>query len=401
MRVEQALKESPVLRLMIPFYKTPMNLLKFVPRRTPLLWRLSEKVQADIQAGGARKAQANARIVTGTMMWTAAAALYAAGHLTGKHDADEKNTMMNAGIPEYAIKNPLTGKMVQYHRFSPFGMFLGLVTDAGNLARRASDPDFDGVYSQLVLIAGNNILANSWATTLSDMFLLYKEPARYGESFFKKYASTFHPMGGFARSVNDYIDPHMRESRTFVDGLQNTYWSQANAERLDDFGKDIHKSIRWFGSTSTQVREDSPIRMEMAHLHIPTQMPKDQTLGADMTNAQFYEFRKLLDSPKINMEANMNKVVLRPEYQAASFPIRKGILTRLRNNLHMAARMTLLKQDKGMRLTFEAQLEAEMALLKQKGPPLENPVKDFGKFLTEGRVNKPIVQSLDDGGNPQ
>jgi hypothetical protein len=70
-------------RVLLPFIRTPSNIMKFTFERTPLAPLMSQ-VRADMAAGGARKDLALARMSTGSAMMLAAADLTMAGAITGK-----------------------------------------------------------------------------------------------------------------------------------------------------------------------------------------------------------------------------------------------------------------------------------------------------------------------------
>ena len=340
-RIEQGLREAPAWKLVIPFYKTPVNLLSWIPEHTPLLWRLSRRMKADIAEGGALRDQAHAKIITGTLLYAAAAALFANGMLTGSHDPKERQVMSDAQIGEYSIY--LNGKWYQYNRTDPFGFMLGMVADIGYLYDKMPEQKWEQLAAGLILSLGNNVLSKTWATTLSDIFALSREPQRYQEGFFSKYASTLLPMGGLARSVNERLDEHARETRSMADVALNTYLSSANPVRLDDFGEEVPDLRRFMGAAVRTPRQDSPVRMEFAFLHIPTQMPKDKLVyAADMTDEQFYRFRQNLH--ELQMEDTMNELVRSEGYaDIDNLETRRKVLTEFRDKFFEAARAMLLE----------------------------------------------------------
>jgi hypothetical protein len=381
-RIEQALKEAPAWRFIIPFYKTPVNLLAWIPEHTPGLHLLSGRMKDAIAKGGVERDQAHAKLITGSLLYAAAGSLFANGMITGASDPKELHTNINAQIQDYSIF--INGKWYQYNRTDPFGFMLGMVADLGFLATKAPDMQAEQITAGVILALGSNVLSKTWATTLSDIFSLTKEPQRYQEGFFAKYGSTLLPIGGLARSINERIDPSAREARGMLDVIQNTYHSEGNAVKLDDFGEPVPATRRLMGVMVKEPRQDSPVRMEMAYLHIPTQMPKDKLIhAADLTDPQFYKFRQNLH--ELGMEKQMNDLVSSEGYAATeNLETRRNILTDFRNEFHAAAR-AMLFEDPEVVKAYEAEIIRFAA--RYQTADVHDPkarVEDWRKFLTEG-----------------
>lgn len=381
-RFEQGLKEAPAWRLLVPFYKTPVNLLSWIPYHTPGLHLLSKRMRVEIAEGGARRDMAHAKLITGSLLYAAAGALFANGMLTGGTDPKDRQAMNDAQIGEYSVY--LNGKWIQYNRTDPFGFMLGMIADAGYLYDKAPEQTREQLTAGLILSLGNNVLSKTWATTLSDIFLLGKEPQRYQEGFFAKYASTLLPMGGLTRSVNERIDPHAREARSMVDVAMNTYLSSKNPVRLDDFGEEVPDIRRLLGVAVRTPRQDSPVRMEFAFLHIPTQMPKDKLVyAADMTDEQFYRFRQNLH--ELKMEETMNNLVRSEGYaEIDNLETRRTVLLDFRDQFMQTARAMLLEDPETAKAYVDEVTRYFNRFSKVTPHDPKVRVEDWRKFLTEG-----------------
>ena len=119
----------PGVKLIVPFIRTPTNILKFAMERTPLA-PIMKSVRADILAGGARRDTALARISMGSMAMAVTASYAAQGVITGGGPSDPalKSHLYNQGWQPYSVK--IGDKYYAYGRLEPLGMMMGLAADA-------------------------------------------------------------------------------------------------------------------------------------------------------------------------------------------------------------------------------------------------------------------------------
>jgi hypothetical protein len=80
---QQLVASMPVLRFVVPFIRTPTNILKSVVERTPGVNLLLDEVRADLMTGGARAQLATSRMAMGTAMYTLAGSLAYEGKIIG------------------------------------------------------------------------------------------------------------------------------------------------------------------------------------------------------------------------------------------------------------------------------------------------------------------------------
>ena len=143
-RVGDLTNEFPILKQIIPFTRTPMNLMLNVVDRTPLGF-LRQTYRDDFfgRMGTQRMAQARGQLATGFALTMLANKLVAEGAITGSQGQirGEKTTTSKelrdlkkaTGIIPYSFRyydtEAQTYKYREFGRFDPFGAFLGLVVD--------------------------------------------------------------------------------------------------------------------------------------------------------------------------------------------------------------------------------------------------------------------------------
>ena len=143
-KVQDMANAHPYLKQIIPFIRTPVNLMLNVVDRTPLA--LMRKQFRDDFTGASgnpyRTAQTRGQLATGTALITLASIMASEGMITGSqanaldlptNSRDLKDLRRNTGFQPYSFRfydeDEGKFKYVQFGRFDPFGAFFGLVAD--------------------------------------------------------------------------------------------------------------------------------------------------------------------------------------------------------------------------------------------------------------------------------
>jgi hypothetical protein len=127
--------QFPVLRVFVPFIRTPMNIVNYAVQRNaafqiPSLLSATSQVRSDLAAGGVRAEMAQARLALSTTAMGTVGALTAMGYVTGRGptDPDVKRAWEQAGNKEYSAM--IGGKPVPLEKvLGPYGMVLGMAAD--------------------------------------------------------------------------------------------------------------------------------------------------------------------------------------------------------------------------------------------------------------------------------
>ena len=164
LRLKGILDADPtgIMRVFLPFFQTPANLLNFAWERTPLLRKLNRGLQAELKGdmGQAAKELAEAKVGTSRMMWVSTMSLAMSGNFTGAPPVDPnlRKTLEAdmGGAHWYSFQ--LNGKWHKYDRFDPIGVIMGASANlavmgkaAMNLAGQAEEGDESGAIHEKYL----------------------------------------------------------------------------------------------------------------------------------------------------------------------------------------------------------------------------------------------------------
>lgn len=209
----------PVVGLILPFVRTPVNIVRFAWQRTPLIGKHQRQMKMDLQARGERAAFAKARVEVGWAIYSSAAALAVQGRITGRgpSDPDLNAQWRAAGNQPYSIKLP-SGKQVSYRRVEPLASALGIVADAAESWGELSKEEDGANLGYALAAAFSASLTNkTFMTGLSDFFEAMSSGNDWTvKNTMQNFATSFTPNA--MKQLN--TDPYLRESRTLVESFR-------------------------------------------------------------------------------------------------------------------------------------------------------------------------------------
>ncbi len=216
--VSRIASNNIVAKVIIPFVRTPINLMKFATERSiaaPLLgeWR------ADFRAGGERRDMALARVMLGSGL---AAVMYEAaldGRITGGRppDANKAKLLYADGWQPYSVK--IGDRYVSYSRLDPLSTTIGVAADMATLPDGLSERQQDDKATMLTASIMSNLASKTWLSGMSDFVEGLSDPGRYAGNWLERVASSFAVPAGVA-GVARAMDPVARKRESIGEAIQ-------------------------------------------------------------------------------------------------------------------------------------------------------------------------------------
>jgi hypothetical protein len=236
---QKFLRNSPYLRFLTPFVRTPTNLWRQFETRIPVYGSFTKPMR-DLWRTGDRRARAE---VLGRQVFGISAALYAF-HLTqssvkdkngniypkitgnGPKDFNIKKTWMNNGWQPYSIaevKDDGTITYKQYNRMDPRFYLFGIAADINENNLSINDEDKENMFSVMALSAMRSAINKSYVRGLSDAFELAQRttPENLEKYIGRQFANAIPYqalIGQGIPGITEY-DSDMLEARSFVDEI--------------------------------------------------------------------------------------------------------------------------------------------------------------------------------------
>ena len=357
-RLMQAAHDTPALRLIVPFIRTPANIMKFGFERTPLA-PLMKHVREDIMAGGARRDMALARVSLGSMVMAAMGGLSAAGLITGggPEDPKMKEALRRTGWQPYSVK--IGEKYYSYGRLEPIGMIMGLGASFAEIAGQAGSEELDEVAGAMAAAAGDVLVNKTWLTGLSNLIQAVTDPERYGRSYLQKFAGTLIPLTALTAQIERTQDPTLRETRAGREsGVFMGVQTMVNEikSRLPGYSKDLPPRRNLWGEPIvlggglgpdmvspiyTSEARKSPIDDEIIRLKIGLSMPGREIMGVELSMEEYDRYTILAGQ---EAKKALDKLVNSGEYRRATDEAKEIAIRKTIAAYREAARGQVIKE---------------------------------------------------------
>jgi len=366
----------PEFAPVIPFIKTPINIMKDALSYTPLSV-FAKNTPVDVKT---------ARTAIGVGITTALAMQVAEEKVTGSYpkEADKRNAMIAAGIPEYSLK--IGDTWYSYARIEPLATVMGTAVDGINAVNRyIADPKYDDkatakARTKLVVdVVGGittNIASKTFLEGISGVLQAMHNPERYGGSFINSFAGLLVPS--FIAAPARSADPYARVVTGFGEAVQN---------RIPDFGlglpvpsrQELPIQSKLFGGArenpsyglaaytglQTSPATRNAVQEEVARTKVDYDLPSKSLRGVELDGVDQAKYQALSSQ---FADTILPGIIESSGYQNAPDSIKKVILERGLKRARSAATKTLLGeklQDPEFRTQF---IRARLA---KKGIELE------------------------------
>lgn len=329
---EGAIKH-PVVRFIMPFVRTPVNIFRFSWQRTPYLARWSREYRAAVASGDPERiAMVKAREDVGKLFTSLGVVLALSGEITGAgpQDPDLRRQLKDAGWQPYSFRIPGTNKWVSYRRGDPTFSLLGVIAD---IVQMSAELDDDSLGEALVAVSASiaaNVTSKTFMQGVSGFFdAMASGRADIMENFLAN------SMGSFIPNILRQMDPipEIVETRGIVDemlarvpGLSATLEPRRNL-----LGEKVLRAPGYFNRsmnpyTVVPGADENDVLMQLARLgeRLGGQafsMPSETMEGGaiDLTDVATYDngtgqspydrMLEMLSEPEINLRGQLEALI--------------------------------------------------------------------------------------------
>lgn len=268
--VQRAMAGHPV-QFIMPFFRTPANLVSWAIQHTPGLNLLSGRWRDDFAAGGERQARAIARVTIGAGLALGAFSMAKEGLLTGGglFDPEQRRTKTAAGWQPYSVQ--VGDKYYSYQRIEPVAKVLGLTADMVEMmeSKKFDEADMLKAASMLTLMLGNATVSTTYLSGLANAMNAVLDSTRYGEPFLEQYASSLVPK--IVGQTVAMTDPYKREVEGVMDAVQSQlpFLREKLLPKRDAWGEPS-RNDKWFEVLPVATSEEShdKVKQEAVRLQI-------------------------------------------------------------------------------------------------------------------------------------
>jgi len=362
-------KKLPFGWAIMPFIRTPGNILKEAGLRSPLAPLMSDFRRA-VRQGGPERDMALARLSMGTLTSGLIASMTIDGTITGGGPTNYSaaQALRATGWQPYSIAYEMDGQThyVSYQRAEPVAMIIGATADAAEIFMHAQyedeliedDERVSDLASAVVAGIAQNTLSKSYLSGLSEFFAAASEPDRYLQSWLRRQATGMAPFSALRRDVSRLQDPYVREAWTLADKLQAQAGLPGYSEdlpfKLNVFGEPMeHRSGNVLGVLSpfpASKQKANPVYNEIVRLmdatrRVPVTMPSKKIEGLRLTPRQYHDlitFSRKTGAHGTDFVSAVGSLMNHAEYDALSDDLKVDMIKDLQRKFDQSARRELL-----------------------------------------------------------
>jgi hypothetical protein len=370
----------PWARIIVPFVKTPSNILLEFGRHVPGLPLLRKGIREAIVGKMGAEAQASfiGKQVVGFGLATTAFGLYQAGFLTGSGptDPEERKAWLAAGNREYAIN--VGGRWWDYKRMDPWATLLGTMADTSKACTKLGKPEeavnimFKGIKQ--------GVVDKTYFKGISDIVKALDNPEVFGVMWASNVSSGMLPYSGAMSQASRAITSHSYRMNGFLDAFRAKSMGIWEPEkRYDLYGNPIDtgidEAVSPFASTADG---DSPALAELASIKGGIDMEPPKVIGnVQLTKEQREFIAEQTGKVKIGGQTLMERlesIVASESYQ------------KLPSNDLTPDDYTKVPRAMALKRPFDAAQAAAIRMAKEKFPELK-------QAINQDRLNKALVRA--------
>lgn len=342
----QMLANKGPMKFVLPFVRTPLNLLKYATERSPLAPVLSEFRDA-IRKGGMARDQAVARVAMGSGLAALAVSWALDGKLSGSGPADprQREALMNTGWKPFSVK--VGDKWYSYQRIDPFARVLSTAADFATFGDYMTEDERENIAKYLSLAIARNISTMPTLDPAANAFEALSDPDRHLARYATNLGASM-TVPNVVTQINSTLDPYMRETDTLlstiksrVPGMSDKLPARMNLwgepiTRGNALGPDIVSPI-WVGTD----KKDKALA-EVDRLRLNLSRPNRKIGDVRMTPEQYARFVYTAGQPA---KALLDKLAASPQWDGLPDGAKRLLIGEVVQRFRKVAKARLLAES--------------------------------------------------------
>jgi len=332
--VEQVRSKVPGARVILPFIRTPSNIIKFVGERTPLA-PLSKAVRAEFAAGGARRDMALAKIATGSALMAASADFALSGDITGAGPTNHqmRNILRETGWQPYSIK--INDNYFSYSRLDSVGAFIGLSADIAEISGQTGEFNALDLSTAAIISTSQNVTSKTYLRGVTEFFDVMASASadpeannKRAQRWITRLAGTVIPSG--VAVLERTLSPELEATYGIIDKIKS---------RLPGFSDDLPPRRNIYGDPIvlqgglgpdimspiyTSTKKDDPVSNEIVKQQTLLRMPMMNINGVELSPTQYDRYILLYSgkdnrfTKEVKLKTKLNEIFRTAQYRNAT-----------------------------------------------------------------------------------
>jgi hypothetical protein len=307
---------APAVRVVMPFIRTPINIVKYAAQRSPFA-PLFKEVRENLAGanGAAARDEQIARIALGSTVGAVTAYMAADGTITGAGPVDSKQRSLRymTGWQPYSVK--VGDSYYSYGRLEPLGMLLGVSADFAELKDAMTKEEEASIAALIMGSISKNLVSKTWLRGPAELIEAVQDPDRYGAQYVQNLLGTVVPTG--VAQIARTRDPYLREARSILDTIRSRIPGQREKlpMRRDLFGEPIKLEGALGPDMVSPVYQsrvtNDPVATEMLRLGVSPSRVMRKISGVELEPLEFESYQVSTGQLARNL---LSKVIASPDW---------------------------------------------------------------------------------------
>lgn len=335
------IQRLPGGKLLVPFIRTPANILRFQLRRSPL-GLISQKNIADWKAGGVARAEVMGKLGVGAALMSSALALYMHGHVTGAYPTDPRERALweQEGRRPWSIL--VNNHWLSFDRVQPMGLYMSDVAALGEALKENKFKEGQDLAEKLAYQFLKGPFDVNFLQGMSALFDALQDPERNAKKFGQLLATGFVP--NVLRDVRQQVDPMTRKPTNVTEAVENMLpgLSQEVTPRVTILGQEEEgeqdRLLRAFKQTAPSLEDQNtaylreigwaptppPLTLSVRGVRKDLDKENREAYMKEMGEVTLAAIQAVKNDPRVEpLDAPMKRRVLARVVEAARQPIEK------------------------------------------------------------------------------
>lgn len=310
--LSKAIAASHVGKYIVPFIRTPSNILSYGFERTPIAFLMSD-VRNAMKAGGTEASTAMAKVAAGSLLMAATVPFALNGKITGAGPSNpaERKALEQTGWQPYSVK--LGEKYYAYERLEPFATVIGYSADMTSMMGQVGEDETGEMVAAMSAAMFRNMSNKTFLSGMTKFIDVVNSgsPAKWETYLTSMGAGVLQPVySSAARKANAYFDDTVRDYKPDdVNGFLKTMIMKAQetvpglgttAPPLRDVWGDkmsyshgVAPAVAALSPIRIKKADNDPVNKMIAENNIPLSLPSRRIGGVKLTNKQYSEYTKM------------------------------------------------------------------------------------------------------------
>ena len=265
--------ELPLARLMLPFLKTPVNIYKEGARMTPGLNKVFKDIRQELNSDDpATRQLSEAKLMVGTMIWTSAVGLAAAGYITGPgpEEPDAQKKLLASGWRPNAVK--IGEDYYQIDRLDPLAFLFNTAGFVVEVKDHIEAEDLETAFGMGIGQSLRMLTDRTYMESFQDVMNLITNFERHKDTLQRRFGGMLVPASALFRTATRNTDELQRE----VDGFISSIYagipgaSEALPVKRDFLGQPVESlkfaGNNWLSPFQVGIKNKDKVYQEVARL---------------------------------------------------------------------------------------------------------------------------------------